>query len=549
MKCSYCAKDIEPSMKYCPYCGKLVVQNTPLDKYLNDNENNAAEPKDKFDDVFNSYEHIITNDIDSSSKQEVAADEKNNEKIHLIPNLGEKLKNISHSKNIEDDSSLEGYEMPKIFNPDNFDEDLVNTPQESKSILEKIKSAPNNIPHFTKKESSVSQESPIKSEKADIPSASDETPFTYEKSDANENQHAYEDVKKEDVNFVLLPDNKFSQQEPADTDPLHDLNLNHEDITSLYTSAKTNKPQNNKYRPPSYKSPKIDKKLRKIVLLIVAITLILIIGILSYMYLIHNKPSLIQNTTTIEAGVETDLLSLVSLENEDNYTVAVKSDSIDYMVLGEYKVIYTITNEENGKTYDEEFSFNVVDTTPPTITVSDTLTVQKDSDFDIMDNISVADSVDGIIDNSSVTMTGTIDATVNGTYPVTLSVTDNAGNTATKDISIIVEDNSDPTAFFNQIDAVWKFTNTQGKILTIYKDSGKYMMNVGYEANEGYGGEFTFKSLSSDNSTAVFNWTFTDEEGTQTIDVNVDLGTPNDRKMKMDFGNGWEDLIYYKALS
>jgi hypothetical protein len=539
-------------MKYCPYCGKLVVQNAPLDEYIEDNKNNKDEPidpKDNYDNIFHSYELSVSDNTNFNPKQKDASEnlekisdiaenfaddtgnaiDENNKKNNSTSNSGQILKSSAHSTNLEDDSNLQNYIMPKIYNPDNVDEDLLNDNKtdESKSIFEKIKSAPNHIPHNIKKEKQF--------------------PSSEEKQDAKK------DNTEEDINFVLIQDDKFSNKSNTNNAPLDDLNLKREELASIYATAKKsdngNQPKMNKNRPPSYKSTKIDRKLRKVIILIVALTLILIIAILSYMHFIHNKPSLTQATTTIEAGAEADALSFVSLENEDDYTVSIKSDSIDYMVPGQYKVIYTITGENNDKTYDEEFLFNVVDTTPPAITISDSITVSKDSDFDIMDNINVADSVDGIIDNASVTVSGTVDTTVSGTYPITLSITDKAGNTATKNVSIIVEDNSDPDAFFNQIDAVWKFTDTPGKILTIRKESSKYMMFVGYEASEGYGGEFTFKTLSSDNSTAVFNWTFIDEEGTQNIDVNVDLGIPNDRKMRIDFGSGWEDLVYYKALS
>jgi hypothetical protein len=520
-------------MKYCPYCGKLVVQNSPLDEYIENNEDKSVNPKDKFDNVFTSYENNIIDDAsDSSLKEEESVGKQNGEINHDIPDLVHKLKNTSQNKNTQEDSNLNDYILPKIYNPNNVDEDLVdnNEPEAEKSILDKIRSASNHIPHN------------IKKEKEELSA-----------TDVDEKELVLENNEKEDLNFILIPEDRHSQKLNTNTDPLPDLDLKREELTPIYaTSQNGNRINNNtNNRKPSYKSPKVDRKLRRVIIIIAAATLLIIIGILSYMHFMHNAPSLIQNTTTIEAGTEADLLSLVSLEDEDSYTASVKTDSIDYMVPGQYKVVYTITNEKNSKTYDEEFIFSVVDTTAPIITVSDSITVDKDSDFDIMDNMSVADSVDGVIDNSSISVTGTIDTTVSGTYPLTLSVTDAAGNTATKDVSIIVEDNSDPAAFFNQIDAVWKFTDTPGKILTIRKESGKYMMYVGYEASEGYGGEFTFKTLSSDNSTAVFNWTFIDEEGTQNIDVNVDLGTPNDRKMKIDFGTGtgWEDLVYYKALS
>ena len=153
--------------------------------------------------------------------------------------------------------------------------------------------------------------------------------------------------------------------------------------------------------------------------------------------------------------------------------------------------------------------------------------------------------MDGTIDPNTITISGTIDATKKGTYPVTLSVSDAAGNKGEKTINVIVDD---PTTFFNSIDGIWKFETTPLQSLTIKKESNRYLMYIGFDQSEGSGGEFTFKSVSADKKTAVLTWIFFDEGGQQNVEVNVDIGVAGDKKMKMDFGEGWENLLYVKGI-
>lgn len=311
----------------------------------------------------------------------------------------------------------------------------------------------------------------------------------------------------------------------------------------LYTISDTNRYEIDEDFDDSYYIRRPRRNNRKILIISGAVVLALILAALAYFLIIGNKPNLKQKTTSIEAGTQVDLLSLVEIENSSKYGVEVKSGEIDNMIPGQYKVSYTVTNRKNDKTEDFEFMFNVVDTTPPTITAPDSINVIKNSQFDILQNVSVTDTVDGTINNSNITITGNIDSATKGTYPVTLNVSDKAGNKATKAINVIVDD---PTTFFNSITGIWKFDNVQNQLLIIRKEGSKYMMFVGFEQSEGYGGEFTFKTVSSDNKTATLIWIVQDEEGTVTQEVQIDTGTPGDKKMKVDIGQGWQSLTYQK---
>lgn len=385
--------------------------------------------------------------------------------------------------------NADDFYMPKVFNPDNIDE-----------------------------------------------VTSDERVYSVNKGSNSAHTDAFrssDNLDDDEKNGIVKSKGRFSDNQDDDIN----------EDRPLYTISDTNRYEKDEDFDDSYYIRKPRRNNRKILIIAGAVVLTLILAALAYFLIIGNKPNLKQKTTSIEAGTQVDLLSLVELENSSKYAVEVKSGEINNMIPGQYKVSYTVTNRKNDNTEDFEFMFNVVDTTPPTITAPDSINVIKNSQFDLLQNVSVTDTVDGTINNSNITITGNIDSATKGTYPVTLNVSDKAGNKATKAINVIVDD---PTTFFNSITGIWKFDNVQDQLLIIRKEGSKYMMYVGYEQSEGYGGEFTFKTVSSDNKTATLIWNVLDEEGSVTQEVQIDTGTPGDKKMKVDIGQGWQSLTYQK---
>lgn len=84
-----------------------------------------------------------------------------------------------------------------------------------------------------------------------------------------------------------------------------------------------------------------------------------------------------------------------------------------------------------------------VDTEKPVITISGTNPVTiKVGDSWSNPAATATDNVDGVIPSSSITISGTVDTSKAGTYEITYSVSDAAGNTATEVLTVIVQDNS-----------------------------------------------------------------------------------------------------------
>ncbi len=166
--------------------------------------------------------------------------------------------------------------------------------------------------------------------------------------------------------------------------------------------------------------------------------------------------------------------------------------------------------------------------------------------MNIFSDITITDNLDGTIDPSAIIMEGSPNTATVGTYPVTLSVTDKSGNKATKAISVIVEDKSNPVTFINQIKYTWEFLSNPQQILIIREEDNKYLMFVGYKNSEGYGGPLVLKNIAPDNITATATWFFDDNGKETEIEVKFDIGKPRDGKMKLNYGQGWEEVKILK---
>lgn len=349
----------------------------------------------------------------------------------------------------------------------------------------------------------------------------------------------------------VIENTEGSLSESAAKDPLQGSNVTPADATAgsnAIAEAQSVPPQ----QPPGGvasplgvdgKDAHAKKKRRKIILIILAIVLLLIGAALVYLFLLNPKAEVTQTVKTIEAGTEVDPLTLIAVKEPEDFTVAVKSSDLDTKKTGTYKIVYTVTAKEHGKGNDYEFTFTVQDTIPPQITGESTFTVLKGEQLDVRSAMVITDNLDGIIDAATATVTGTPDFTKAGTYPLTLSISDKAGNKATKEVTVIVEDKSNPAAFFNQIHHNWEYVLHPETMVSIRKVDNQYIMYIGYKEAEGHGGPFVFKSITPDNKVATLTWQYSD---TIQREVRIDLGVPGDGKMKIIFDGGeWQDLVLY----
>jgi len=155
--------------------------------------------------------------------------------------------------------------------------------------------------------------------------------------------------------------------------------------------------------------------------------------------------------TTIDqyTNIGVDLTQVVDAIDAVDGTITVlpamvDDGGLDFNVAGTYTVTYTVY-DLSGNVTVFPVTVTVLDKEAPAININDT-TINLGDSYDPLDGLTVVDNIDGTIDNSNVTVSGTdafMDggvASVAGSFDVTYTVTDAAGNTQTVVITVEVTD-------------------------------------------------------------------------------------------------------------
>ena len=147
-----------------------------------------------------------------------------------------------------------------------------------------------------------------------------------------------------------------------------------------------------------------------------------------------------QNSSVIELGEEVDLNTMVTFNPENIKSVSMASaGGFDSNKIGNYTVVYTVTNTKDN-TQDQEFSFEVKDTTAPTLNLTTSgLYFKKGDTFDINDYARSTDKSG----TQEIKYDGEIDPDKEGKYKISVSAMDASGNTSeVKELTVVVEDRS-----------------------------------------------------------------------------------------------------------
>ena len=122
------------------------------------------------------------------------------------------------------------------------------------------------------------------------------------------------------------------------------------------------------------------------------------------------------------------------------------SGSVNPDVPGTYTITYAAT-DSGGRTTTATRTVNVVDTTAPLITLNGSASVTVECHTSYTDaGASVADACDA---TTPLTSTSNVNVDVPGTYQVSYSATDDAGNTGTATRTVVVSDTIAPTVTLN----------------------------------------------------------------------------------------------------
>lgn len=112
--------------------------------------------------------------------------------------------------------------------------------------------------------------------------------------------------------------------------------------------------------------------------------------------------------------------------------------NVDTSKLGDYKVVYKVTNS-NGKSVSKEVKISVIPNEKPSIEVSDKI-VHLNGSFDVLDGVRATDKEDGDITNNIEVVSNNVKTDTIGEYEVVYSVSDSVGQKVNKTIKVSVVD-------------------------------------------------------------------------------------------------------------
>mgnify|MGYP000754815930 CR=1 FL=1 len=153
---------------------------------------------------------------------------------------------------------------------------------------------------------------------------------------------------------------------------------------------------------------------------------------------------------TLEVGGSYDDPGATFSDNYDTeLTVTINSSAVDASVLGSYDVIYSATDGSGNVADQVTRKVTVVDTTPPVITLNGDaeVTIEVGGSY-TEQGATVSDNyyTTGLDVDVTVTPTGAVTTSAEGTYEITYSVTDGSNNTGTATRTVIVDDTMPPTS-------------------------------------------------------------------------------------------------------
>ncbi len=150
------------------------------------------------------------------------------------------------------------------------------------------------------------------------------------------------------------------------------------------------------------------------------------------------KPQALASPQTVYLGMTVDPMSLVDNVTDNTQVTAAFKKDYDFSTLGERDVVVVLTDLGGNETEIETQVTVEKDTEPPVITGA------ADIEIDIGDTIAYKSGVtvtDNLDTNVELTIDNTaVDVKTPGTYPVTYTATDAAGNATTVSISVIVKE-------------------------------------------------------------------------------------------------------------
>jgi hypothetical protein len=134
--------------------------------------------------------------------------------------------------------------------------------------------------------------------------------------------------------------------------------------------------------------------------------------------------------------------------------IAIDNSAVDMGTEGTYSVAYQVA-DIHGNTASATRDVSVTDTLPPTLSLLGESTVILECGASYVEQGATAsDACHGDL-TGAITTTGSVDVTTHGTYPVTYSVVDGSGHSATQVRTVKVGDSTAPTVLVKPMVHLW----------------------------------------------------------------------------------------------
>lgn len=180
-------------------------------------------------------------------------------------------------------------------------------------------------------------------------------------------------------------------------------------------------------------------------------------------------------------------ITIADLISDTNTEIIYRETPVDTSEIGEKQT--EIVFEYEGGTYRKNIFYTVADTTEPIMLNSGWNPYTKVGEpFDVNSIVGFADNYDRY---PSVTYTGTVDNTTVGSYPITVTVADNSGNSTSCDVTVFVMNeipspaDNNPRVDFADFKKYYDYENVSYGI-----DVSAWQTDVDYEAVKAEGVEF-----------------------------------------------------------
>lgn len=186
--------------------------------------------------------------------------------------------------------------------------------------------------------------------------------------------------------------------------------------------------------------------MKKKKIIILSIIVIFVIAFISSVFIIMDIIKEMKEdeaALTLKSNLITEFDSDVTVNDfiENLNGTLLSNEKVDTTKLGTTKITFDYTSQRNKKK-TKSFEIEVVDTQKPLIYMSDSLTVKKGSNSDIINMVFAGDYCDS---NPIKRIEGNYDLNTLGTYNLKFIVEDNSGNVAKKDFKLIVTDKVNTT--------------------------------------------------------------------------------------------------------